>query len=153
MLARAYGSWDALHAAALAVAAGDAAAREEMDAIDQIGETVIESIADYFAEPHNLTVVERLVGEMTGGIEDAEKPKSDTVVAGKTIVFTGSLEKLTRDEAKAQAERLGAKVSGSVSAKTDLVVAGPGAGSKLTKARDLGIAVIDEDQWIAMVGA
>ncbi|MBT9291394.1 NAD-dependent DNA ligase LigA [Prosthecodimorpha staleyi] len=153
MLARAYGSWAALHAAALAVAAGDAAAREEMDAIDQIGETVIDSIADYFAEPHNLNVVERLVAEMTGGIEDAEKPKSDTAVAGKTIVFTGTLEKLTRDEAKAQAERLGAKVSGSVSSKTDLVVAGPGAGSKLTKARDLGIAVIDEDQWIAMVGA
>lgn len=152
VLARAYGSWDAFHAAALKIATGDVAAREEMDALDQIGETVIESVGRYFAEPHNLGAVERLVRQMTGGIVDAEKPKTDTAVAGKTVVFTGTLEKLTRDEAKAQAERLGAKVSGSVSAKTDLVVAGPGAGSKLTKARDLGIEVIDEDAWIALVG-
>ncbi|MDR3373592.1 MAG: NAD-dependent DNA ligase LigA [Ancalomicrobiaceae bacterium] len=151
-LARAYGSWKAFHQAALAVAAIDIAARNEMDAIDQIGETVIDSIAAYFAESHNLVIVERLVAEMTGGIAEAEKPKTDTVVAGKTIVFTGSLEKLTRDEAKAQAERLGAKVSGSVSAKTNLVVAGPGAGSKLTKAQELGIEVIDEDAWIALAG-
>ena len=152
VLARAYGSWEAFHAAALAVAAREDKTIEEMDALDQIGETVIDSIARYFAEPHNLRIVESLVVQMTGGIEDAEKPKADTAVAGKTIVFTGTLEKMTRDEAKAQAERLGAKVAGSVSAKTDLVVAGPGAGSKLAKARDLGVAVIDEDQWIAMVG-
>ncbi|MEJ1161572.1 NAD-dependent DNA ligase LigA [Prosthecomicrobium sp. N25] len=151
-LARAYGSWEAFHAAAVAVAAGDGQAREEMDAIDQIGETVIDSIGRYFAEEHNLRIVERLVEQLTGGIRDAEQPKSDTAVAGKTIVFTGTLEKLTREEAKAQAERLGAKVSGSVSAKTDLVVAGPGAGSKLAKARELGVAVIDEDQWIALTG-
>jgi DNA ligase (NAD+) len=152
VLARGYGTWEAFHAAALKVAAGDPAAREEMDALDQVGETVIDSVAHYFGEEHNLGVVDRLVAEMTGGIVEAEKPKADTAVSGKTVVFTGSLEKLTRDEAKAQAERLGAKVSGSVSAKTDLVVAGPGAGSKLTKARDLGVAVIDEDQWIALVG-
>jgi DNA ligase (NAD+) len=150
-LARAYGSWPAFHAAALAIAAGDAALREEMDAIDQIGETVIDSIAAYFGEAHNLGVVERLVAQMTGGIVEAERPKTDTAIAGKTVVFTGSLEKLTRDEAKAQAERLGAKVSGSVSAKTDILVAGPGAGSKLVKARELGITVMDEDQWIQMV--
>ncbi len=150
VLARAYGSWNGFHEAALKVAGGDGAAREEMDALDQIGETVIDSIARYFGEAHNLGVVERLTGQVS--IIDAEKPKTDTAIAGKTVVFTGSLEKLTRDEAKAQAERLGAKVSGSVSAKTDLVVAGPGAGSKLAKARDLGVAVIDEDAWIAMVG-
>jgi DNA ligase (NAD+) len=133
------------------VAAGDAEAREEMDAIDQVGETVIDAVARYFSEPHNLGAVERLVAQLT--IEDAEKPKADTAVAGKTVVFTGSLEKMTRDEAKAMAERLGAKVSGSVSKKTDLVVAGPGAGSKLTAATALGVKVISEEEWLALVGS
>jgi DNA ligase (NAD+) len=151
-LARAYGSWPAFYAAAMAIVAGEAAAREEMDAIDQIGETVIDSIAAYLSEAHNAGIVDRLVAQMTGGIVEAERPKTDTAIAGKTVVFTGTLEKLTRDEAKAQAERLGAKVSGSVSAKTDILVAGPGAGSKLTKAQELGVTVIDEDAWIAMVG-
>ncbi len=149
-LARAYGSWGAFHAAAERIVAEDAPSREEMDAIDQIGETVIDSIAAYFREPHNREVVERLVAELT--ILDAEKPKSDTAVAGKTVVFTGSLERMTRDEAKAMAERLGAKVAGSVSAKTHIVVAGPGAGSKLAKARDLGVQVLTEEEWLAMVG-
>jgi DNA ligase (NAD+) len=85
-------------------------------------------------------------------IQDAERPKTDTAVAGKTIVFTGSLERMTRDEAKAQAEGLGAKVASSVSKKTDLVVAGPGAGSKLKMAAELGIEVLSEDEWLAMVG-
>ena len=150
-LARAYGTWEAFHAAALAIAAGDPLRREEMDAIDQIGETVIDSVAAYFSQPQTLGLVERLVKQMTGGIVAAEQPKTDTAIAGKTVVFTGSLERLTRDEAKAQAERLGAKVAGSVSAKTDLLVAGPGAGSKLAKARDLGITVLDEEGWIALV--
>jgi DNA ligase (NAD+) len=149
-LARAYGSWAAFRAAADRIAGGDVAAREEMDAIDQIGETVIDSIAAYFREPHNRGVVERLVGHLT--IVDAEKPKTDTAVAGKTVVFTGTLEKMTRDEAKATAERLGAKVAGSVSAKTHLVVAGPGAGSKLAKARDLGVRIVSEDEWLALIG-
>lgn len=150
-LSRAYGNWEAFHDASLKIVAGDLAAREEMDAIDQIGETVIDSIAAYFGEAHNLGVVERLVAEMTGGIIEAERPKTDTAIAGKTVVFTGTLDKLTRDEAKAQAERLGAKVSGSVSAKTSILVAGRDAGSKLTKARELGVTVVDEDTWIAMV--
>jgi DNA ligase (NAD+) len=150
VMARAYGAWSAFEAAALKVAAGDAEARAEMDAIDQVGETVIDAVARYFAELHNLAVVERLVSALT--IQEAEKPKADTAVAGKTIVFTGSLEKMTRDEAKAMAERLGAKVAGSVSKKTDLVVAGPGAGSKLVTANELGVRVISEDDWLALVG-
>ena len=111
----------------------------EMDNVDQIGETVIDSIAAYFGEKHNRGIVERLTAQVR--ILDAEKPASDSAVAGKTVVFTGALEKMTRDEAKAMAERLGAKVAGSVSQKTDYVVAGPGAGSKLGKANDLGVAV------------
>ncbi|TBW38697.1 NAD-dependent DNA ligase LigA [Siculibacillus lacustris] len=150
-LARAYGSWTAFRDAATRLVEGDTGAREEMDAIDQIGETVIDSIAAYFREPHNRDVVDRLIARVTP--LDAEKPKTDTAVAGKTVVFTGSLEKMTRDEAKAMAERLGAKVSGSVSAKTHIVVAGPGAGSKLTKARELGLEVLTEDEWLALVGA
>ncbi|NLH80395.1 MAG: NAD-dependent DNA ligase LigA [Phyllobacteriaceae bacterium] len=149
-LARAYGSWSAFHDAAEKIVAGDGVAREEMDAIDQIGETVIDSIAAYFREPHNRAIVEKLVAHLT--ILDAEKPKADTAIAGKTVVFTGSLEKMTRDEAKAQAERLGAKVAGSVSAKTHIVVAGPGAGSKLAKAQALGVQVLSEDEWLALVG-
>jgi DNA ligase (NAD+) len=148
-LARGYGSWRAFHDAALKVAKGDSEAREEMDALDQIGDTVIESIAAFFHERHNLGMVERLTGEVT--IVDAERPK-DSPVAGKTVVFTGSLEKFTRDEAKAQAERLGAKVSGSVSKKTDYVVAGPGAGSKLVDATKLGVKVMSEDEWLALIG-
>jgi DNA ligase (NAD+) len=117
--------------------------------MDQIGPTVIETLTRYFAESHNRAAVERLVAQLT--VLEAEKPKTDTAVAGKTIVFTGSLEKMTRDEAKAQAESLGAKVASSVSKKTDLVVAGPGAGSKLKTATDLGIQVMTEDEWLALV--
>src|SRR6059058_2266226 len=149
-LARGYGSWEAFHDAGLKVAKGDEEAIAEMDALDQIGDTVIKSIADYFGESHNRGIVERLTREVE--IVDAEKPKSNSAVAGKTVVFTGSLEKMTRDEAKATAERLGAKVSGSVSKKTDLVVAGPGAGSKLKEAQKHGVRVISEDEWLKLVG-
>jgi DNA ligase (NAD+) len=145
-LARGYGSWEAFHAACLKLAKEDEDAKQEMDALDQIGDTVIESLGDYFGEEHNRRRIERLAKEVS--IRDAEKPRTDSALAGKTIVFTGSLEKMTRDEAKASAERLGAKVSGSISAKTDLVVAGPGAGSKLAKARELGVETIDEDEWL-----
>jgi DNA ligase (NAD+) len=145
-LARGYGAWDAFHAACLKLAKGDEESRQEMDALDQIGDTVIGSLRDYFGEEHNSQRVERLAREVR--IRDAEKPRADHPLAGRTIVFTGSLEKMTRDEAKAAAERLGAKVSGSISKKTDLVVAGLGAGSKLTKARELGVETIDEEEWL-----
>ena len=149
-LARGYGSWEAFHDACLKVAKGDEETIAEMDALDQIGDTVIKSVAAYFGESHNRGIVERLTKEVT--ILDAEKPKSNSAVAGKTVVFTGSLEKMTRDEAKATAERLGAKAAGSVSKKTDYLVAGPGAGSKLAEAKKHGVAVLTEDEWLKLIG-
>ncbi|NPV20868.1 NAD-dependent DNA ligase LigA [Bradyrhizobium aeschynomenes] len=149
-LARGYGSWEAFHEACLKVAAGDEEAIAEMDALDQIGDTVIKSVAAYFAEDHNRGIVERLTKEVK--ILDAEKPKRNSPIATKTVVFTGTLEKMTRDEAKATAERLGAKVSGSVSKKTDYVVAGPGAGSKLKDAQKHGVQVLTEDEWLQLIG-
>jgi DNA ligase (NAD+) len=148
-LARGYGSWKAFHDACLKVAEGDEEAIAEMDALDQIGDTVIESIKAYFAEKHNRGIVERLTKEVN--ILDAEKPRANSAVAGKTVVFTGALEQMTRDEAKASAERLGAKVSGSVSKKTDYVVAGPGAGSKLADAKKFGVVVLTEDEWLKLI--
>ena len=148
-LARGYGSWDAFHDACLRLAKGDAEAAEEMDALDQIGDSVIESLRDYFAEAHNRRRIERLAAQVR--IADAEKPRADSAVAGKTVVFTGSLERMTRDEAKASAERLGAKVSGSVSKKTDYLVAGPGAGSKLAEAKKHGVKVLTEDEWAQLI--
>ncbi len=99
-------------------------------------------------------VSRRLVDDLKAQLRviPAERPKTDTAVAGKTIVFTGSLEKMTRSEAKAMAERLGAKVAGSVSAKTDILVAGPGAGSKLKTAQEHGVEVISEDEWFERIG-
>jgi DNA ligase (NAD+) len=148
-LARGYGSWEAFHEACIKLAKDDAETKEEMDALDQIGETVIESLGEYFSEAHNVRRIDRLVKQVK--IRDAEKPRADSAVAGKTVVFTGTLEKMTRDEAKASAERLGAKVSGSVSKKTDYVVAGPGAGSKLTDAKKLGVTVLTEDEWVKLI--
>ncbi|MEE2949888.1 MAG: NAD-dependent DNA ligase LigA [Pseudomonadota bacterium] len=150
VLARAYGTFEAFHEAGLKIAAGDEAAREEMDALDDIGDAVVTAVARFFSEDHNLKLVEALVAELQ--VEAVEKPAETSPVSGKTVVFTGALEKMTRDEAKAMAEGLGAKVAGSVSKKTDLVVAGPGAGSKLKKASELGIEVIDEDAWFARIG-
>src|SRR6202166_4145998 len=148
-LARGYGNWTAFHEACRKLAAGDAETKEEMDALGEIGDSVIESLRDYFGEAHNCRRVERLAAQLR--IRDAEKPRADSAIAGKTVVFTGTLEKMTRDEAKASAERLGAKVSGSVSKKTDYVVAGPGAGSKLAEAKKLGVAVLTEDEWLKLV--
>jgi DNA ligase (NAD+) len=148
-LARGYGSWNAFHDACLKLAKGDEDTRQDMDALDQIGDTVIDSLRDYFAEAHNRRRIERLAAQVK--IREAAKPRSDSAVAGKTVVFTGTLETMTRDEAKASAERLGAKVSGSVSKKTDYVVAGPGAGSKLADAKKLGVKVLTEDEWAKLI--
>jgi DNA ligase (NAD+) len=145
-LARHFGDWDSLRAAARVENAA-----EEISAIGGIGPVVAEAIADFFAEPRNEAALDALVKEVT--IEPMEAIAAGHPLAGQTIVFTGSLEKMTRDEAKAVAERLGAKVSGSISAKTNLVVAGPGAGSKLAKARELGVETVDEDEWIRRSGS
>jgi DNA ligase (NAD+) len=150
VMARGYQTAAAFLEAMDRVADRDPAAIEDLDAMDQIGSAVIEAAASYFAEDHNRRVVAALVEQLT--ILDAERPKTDTAVAGKTIVFTGSLEQMTRDEAKAQAESLGAKVASSVSKKTDIVVAGPGAGSKLKTAAELGVQVLTEEEWLALVG-
>ncbi|MGB3808331.1 MAG: helix-hairpin-helix domain-containing protein, partial [Erythrobacter sp.] len=129
--------------------AGDEDAAAELTAIDGIGSTVVEALGDFFHEPHNVAVWEDLLGELDPPRYEVET--LDSPVAGKTVVFTGKLETMSRDEAKAQAERLGAKAAGSVSAKTDLLVAGPGAGSKLKKAQELGIETIDEAGWADIV--
>jgi DNA ligase (NAD+) len=148
-LAQRYGTWDAF-AEGLAAAASGAPGDDylHLAAVDGVGPVAAQSLARFFAEEHNRAKVANLVAELD--IQPVAKPKTDTAVAGKTIVFTGSLEKMTRDEAKAQAEGMGAKVASSVSKKTDLVVAGPGAGSKLKTATDLGIQVMTEDEWLEM---
>ena len=151
LLARAYGSFSAFSAAMEAAQDRSSEAWAELNAIDGIGETVAEAVVQFFGEDHNREALAALLAEVTP--QDAEKISAEgSPVAGKTVVFTGSLERMTRDEAKAMAERLGAKVAGSVSKKTDLVVAGPGAGSKLKTAQDLGIEVITEDGWFDLVG-
>ena len=150
-LAERFGDWPTFQAAAKA-ALSEMPGEEfrEISSVDAVGPVAARMVAEFFGEEHNRAKVDALLAELS--VIPAERPKTDTAVAGKTIVFTGSLEKMTRDEAKAQAEALGAKVSGSVSKKTDLVVAGPGAGSKLKTATDLGIQVMTEDEWLAMVG-
>ena len=149
-LARCFGTLEALRDTAIRAGA-DEAAFSDLQAIEGVGPVVAQAVADFFAEPHNREVVEDLLKEVSPPYFTVETLQSP--VTGKTLVFTGSLEALSRDEAKAQAEALGAKVAGSVSAKTDLIVAGPGAGSKLKKATELGIEVIDEAAWLAMVAA
>ena len=125
---------------------------ENLLAIDGVGEVMARSLVTAFAQPEERASIDRLTAHLD--VEEAARPQTDgSPVAGKTVVFTGTLEKMTRAEAKARAEALGAKVSGSVSAKTDLVVVGPGAGSKAKKATELGIETIDEDGWLALIGA
>jgi DNA ligase (NAD+) len=149
-LARHFGTFEALREVARKASDPASEARAELNAIEGIGEVVAEAVAEFFVEKHNEDQLDALLAQVTP--EPMEAVQTASPVAGKTIVFTGSLERMTREEAKAQAERLGAKVSGSVSKKTDLVVAGPGAGSKLDKASELGIEVISEDEWLARVG-
>ncbi|KZD22762.1 NAD-dependent DNA ligase LigA [Tardiphaga robiniae] len=156
LLARHYGSFTAFREAMLAAAAGQGSeentseAYADLNAIDGVGEIVADAVVEFFAEKRNVKALDELLSEIE--VLDVAQAKTDTPVAGKTVVFTGSLTKFTRDEAKAGAERLGAKVAGSVSKKTDYVVAGEDAGSKLTKARDLGVAVLTEDEWLALIG-
>ena len=147
-LMKAFGSVNALEAIAIR-AHDDEEAQAEIAAIDGIGPTVVQALIDFFHEGHNLDAWHDMLSEISPDPYVVEVTES--AVSGKTVVFTGKLETMSRDEAKAQAERLGAKASGSVSAKTDLLVAGPGAGSKLKKAADLGIEVIDEAGWAEIV--
>jgi len=121
----------------------------ELDNIEGIGPTVAAAVADFFAEPHNVEVVKELLDQVAP--QELEAVEQTSPVSGKTVVFTGTLEHMTRSEAKARAERLGAKVAGSVSKNTDYVVAGPGAGSKLKNAKDLGVEVLTEDEWLKLV--
>ena len=125
-------------------------AKEELENIEGIGGVVAEAIHDFFDEKHNRDALNRLLKWLE--VQDMAAPSKSSPVSGKTVVFTGTLEKMTRQEAKARAESLGAKVSGSVSAKTDIVVAGPGAGSKLKDAQKHGVELMDEDAWLKLIG-
>ncbi len=166
LLARHFGGWTAL------VETVDQAAQEtafatprpgkallaespafaEITGIDGVGEVVARALVTTLTQPAERASIERLIDELTV-LAEVAPDTGDSPVAGKTLVFTGTLEKMTRAEAKARAETLGAKVAGSVSAKTDILIAGPGAGSKAAKAAALGITVVDEDEWLAMIGA
>ena len=151
-LARAYSTFEDFRAAVHAAVAGghESDAYRDIDNIEGIGETVVDALVEFFAEPHNVKAVDDLRGEVE--IERYARPAAvASPVSGKTVVFTGSLEQVTRSEAKAQAERLGAKVAGSVSKKTDFVIAGADAGSKLSKAAELGVKVLSEDEWLALI--
>lgn len=152
LLARHYGTVEALHEAGRAIGAGNDEARAELLAIDGIGTSLVDALVSFFAEAHNRETVEQLlllgVKPKTPDIIDAK-----SAIAGKVVVFTGTLEQMTRAEAKARAEALGARVSGSISSKTDYVVAGPGAGSKRSKAEALGLTVLDEAAWLELVNS
>ena len=150
LLARAYGTYAAFEEAMKGSVSLSGEAWTELNSIDGIGEVVARAMVEFYKEPRNLDVIARLLEEVTPEVAEAVVAVASPVV-GKTVVFTGSLEKMTRDEAKAMAERLGAKVAGSVSKKTDLVVAGPGAGSKLDKAKEFNVEVIDEDGWFELI--
>jgi DNA ligase (NAD+) len=151
LIARSYGDWQSFLGAMDDAASFEGDAWDSLMAIDGVGSVMARSLVTAFAQTQERDSIDRLTAHLA--IQDAERPRTEgSPVAGKTVVFTGSLEKMTRAEAKARAESLGAKVSGSVSAKTDLVVAGPGAGSKAKKATELGIEMIDEDGWLDLIG-
>ncbi|WP_313106269.1 BRCT domain-containing protein, partial [Brevundimonas sp.] len=136
--------------AAVARNEGPSEILNQIAGVSGVGPVAAEALAHFFHEPHNQAVMDALLGELDA-VEDVAAPTTDSPVAGKTVVFTGSLKRFTRDEAKARAESLGAKVSGSVSKKTDYVVAGPGAGSKLKDAEKHGVTVRTEDEWRARI--
>ncbi len=149
-LARAYGDWPGFIAAMDAAAPMEGEAWEHLLAIDGVGKVMAAALVGFFSEEHNRKVVDDLIPELE--ILPVAAAAKESPVSGKTVVFTGTLEKMTRAEAKARAEALGAKVSGSVSAKTDILVAGPGAGSKLKEAQKHGVEVLDEEGWLALIG-
>jgi len=151
LLARHYGNWAAFEAAMTAAQVGEGAAWADLMAIDGVGAVLATSLVTAFHQPAERAAIDALVAHLTVQDVKARAPV-DSAVAGKTLVFTGTLEKMSRAEAKARAEALGAKVAGSVSAKTDLLIAGPGAGSKAKQAEALGIRIIDEDEWLALAG-
>ena len=150
LYAQNYATFEGFQDAAIAAADEDSDAYKDMLSIDGVGELVAAGVVDFFREKHNREAVRDLLEQVSP--LRAEKNQVQSPVAGKTVVFTGTLETMSRDEAKSQALSLGAKVSGSVSGKTDLVIAGPGAGSKLKKAQDLGVEVISENEWRALIG-
>jgi len=150
LLATHYLTWERFEAA-MSAAVPDSADWQELLSIDGVGETLAASVTAAFHPGAEREAIDRLVRHLT--VEPATPRATDSPVAGLTVVFTGTLERMTRAEAKARAEALGAKVAGSVSAKTDILIAGPGAGSKATKAADLGVKVIDEEAWISLIGA
>jgi DNA ligase (NAD+) len=152
LIARHYGTWEAFAAAISAARVGEGPEWAELVSIDGMGEVMAASLVTAFQQEAERASVDRLVAELE--VEPVATPRAeDSPVAGKTLVFTGTLEKMTRAEAKARAEALGAKVAGSVSAKTDLVIAGPGAGSKAKEAARLGVETIDEEAWLRLIGA
>ncbi|MEX2201845.1 MAG: helix-hairpin-helix domain-containing protein, partial [Dongiaceae bacterium] len=151
LLARNYGSLKALRAAMKDAQAEDSEAFRDLDNIEGIGPSVAADIVGFFGEPHNIEALDDLASELE--IEDAKLPTvTGSKVAGKTVVFTGSLETMTRDEAKARAETLGARVAGSVSKKTDYLVVGADAGSKAKKATELGVTTLTEQEWLTLIG-
>ncbi len=149
MLAQHYQNYAAFKQAMTTIEPGNEA-WNDLTGIDGMGEVAPQALIEFFREPHNREIVDALEKHLT--ILDAEKRAADSPVSGKTVVFTGSLTRITRSEAKARAESLGAKVAGSVSAKTDYVIAGEDAGSKLKKARELNVAILTEDEWLALIG-
>ncbi|MEP3685884.1 MAG: NAD-dependent DNA ligase LigA [Sulfitobacter dubius] len=150
LIALHYGDWDSFEAAMAEARGLDGPAWDDLIGVDGVGSVMAGSLVSAFAQEAERASIDRLVAHLT--VVPAERPDTEgSPVAGKTVVFTGTLEKMSRAEAKARAERLGAKVSGSVSAKTDILVAGPGAGSKAKKAADLGIETLDEDGWLALI--
>jgi DNA ligase (NAD+) len=150
LIALHYGTWPAFEAAMAEATGLEGPAWDDLIGVDGVGQVMAQSLVNAFAESRERASIDRLVAQL----DIEESKRADTAgspVAGKTVVFTGTLEKMSRAEAKARAERMGAKVSGSVSAKTDILVAGPGAGSKAKKAAELGIETLDEDGWLALI--
>ena len=152
LLARRYKTLEGFRDAILSMCEGHEASKEELASIDGVGNTMVESLLTFFAEPHNLDIINGLinVGVAPVSLPEAE---SNTPISGKIVVFTGTLTRMTRAEAKARAEMMGAKVSGSVSEKTDILVAGESAGSKLKKAEELGIEILTEDEWLEIAAS